>query len=372
MTFCIISHVLHTEKDNIFFAYSPYVNEMNIWLKYVDNVIIVAPKSDFKLNPIHASYQQDHIHFVEAKKFSTLSFLGILEALAAVPSNCWYIFKAMRKADHIHLRCPGNIGLLGCIVQIGFPKKKKSAKYAGNWDPKSKQPLSYRLQKWILNNPFLTKNMQVLVYGEWENQSKNILPFFTATYSESEKMEVQPRALEKPIQFIFVGSFTKGKQPLYAIQLIKKIKENGTNVCLFLIGEGTERNALETFIKENNLESIVTIKGNQTREDIKNFYQNSHFLLLPSKSEGWPKVVAEAMFWGCVPIATKVSCIPTMLDNGNRGILLSENSHQDAKQIVQLCNNQKEYNSKANLAMNWSCNYTLDLFESEIKKIIQV
>ena len=70
------------------------------------------------------------------------------------------------------------MGLIGAIVNILFPNKQKTAKYAGNWDPKSKQPWSYRLQKWILSNTFLTKNMQVLVYGEWPNQTKNIKPFF--------------------------------------------------------------------------------------------------------------------------------------------------------------------------------------------------
>ena len=79
--------------------------------------------------------------------------------------------------------------MLGCFIQILFPNKPKTAKYAGNWDPKSSQPTSYRIQKWILNNTILTKNMQALVYGEWEGNSKNIKPFFTATYQEKEKVE---------------------------------------------------------------------------------------------------------------------------------------------------------------------------------------
>jgi glycosyltransferase involved in cell wall biosynthesis len=370
MTFCIISHVLHTKKDDRFFAYSPYVNEMNIWFQFVDTVIVVAPLEDYKLSAIHTSYKHNNIHFVAAKKFNTFSFLAILNSLVVFPINCWRIFNAMKKADHIHLRCPGNMGLLGCIIQIGFPKKNKSTKYAGNWDPKSKQPLSYKIQKWLLSNTLLTKNMTVLVYGEWENQSKNIKSFFTATYYESEKMDLQPRALHPFIQFIYVGSLTVGKQSLYAIQLVEKLKEKGLNVGLSIYGDGVEKEKLQRYIQEHNLEDFVAIKGNSDKEAIKKVYQESHFLLLPSKSEGWPKVVAEAMFWGCVPIATKVSCIPTMLDNGNRGILLSEKLHQDAMQIEQLCNHQKEYDLKANSAMSWSRNYTLDVFESEIKKII--
>jgi len=124
--------------------------------------------------------------------------------------NGLIIFKAMYQADHIHLRCPGNIGLLGCVVQILFPFKLKTAKYAGNWDPKAKQPWSYRFQKWLLSNSFLTRNMKVLVYGEWEGSSKNIHPFFTATYWESEKAPLKPLNFANSIRFVLWALCLKG------------------------------------------------------------------------------------------------------------------------------------------------------------------
>jgi len=370
MIFCIITHVIHTKKDNQFFAYLPYINEMNIWLKFVDEVLVVAPKEDFELNPIHTSYQHKKVKFIEINKFNTLSFLRILQSFLTVPINCWRIFKAMQKADHIHLRCPGNIGLLGCFVQILFPNKKKTAKYAGNWEANSKQPLSYKLQKWILSSTFLTKNIQVLVYGEWKNQTKNIKSFFTATYNEKDIAEVQPRILNDNIKFLFVGTLTSGKQPFYALQIVEKLIKNGVNATLSFYGEGTEKEILSKYILHANLQEFISIKGISTKEDLKTIYQNSHFLILPSKSEGWPKVVAEAMFWACVPIATKVSCIPTMLDYGNRGFLLSENLADDVNQIQELCTNQKAYQLKATLAKNWSREFTTDKFEAEIKNLV--
>src|SRR5690606_25435867 len=130
-------------------------------------------------------------------------------SLFKLPVILFKIFKACQKTDHIHLRCPGNIGLLGCLVQIFFPKTPKTAKYAGNWDPKAKQPLSYKLQKWLLNNTFLTRNMQVLVYGNWENQTKNIKPFFTATYTDSEIEKPLERDYSGHLQCVFVGSLVE-------------------------------------------------------------------------------------------------------------------------------------------------------------------
>lgn len=371
MTFCIITHVSHTRKGNSFFAYSPYVNEMNIWLKYAAKVIVAAPLADFETNALHTAYQHENIEFIPLEPFNTLSVWAVLRSVFYVPVNCWRIFWAMKKSNHLHLRCPGNIGLLGCVVQILFPAKKKTAKYAGNWDPEARQPVSYQLQKWLLSNTTLTKNIQVLIYGIWPNQTQNLRAFFTATYYESEKEAVFPRSLASPIRFVFAGNLSTGKQPVFAAQLIDKLHHNGHAVQLTFFGEGAQKKRLQQYLIDNQLEPFVQLKGNQNKETLKKAYQESHFLILPSKSEGWPKVVAEAMFWGCLPIATPVSCVGFMLDMGNRGLLLQGNLEGDALQIAALMGNQTLYDEKVTAALNWSRHYTTDVFEAEIKKMMQ-
>lgn len=370
MRFVIITNVRHIKKNDQFYGYAPYVHEMNIWLKNVNQLIVLAPLVKGKTSAIDICYEFAKIDFKEVPDFNLTSFKNILATIFKIPIILWKIFWAMEKADHIHLRCPGNIGLLGCIVQIFFPSKKKTAKYAGNWDPKSKQPLTYRMQKWILNNTFLTRNIQVLVYGEWGNQSKNIKSFFTATYSDSEKEGVIKSAVNIQASFIFVGGLSIGKNPMYAVKLIEKLIENKSNAILNLYGEGEERNVLEKYIQENNLENVIFLHGNQNKEAVKKAYQKSHFVILPSKSEGWPKAVAEGMFWGCVPIATNVSSIPFMLDYGNRGVLLRMDLNEDCQQIEAIIKDKLDFLIKSEKASSWSKKYTIDLFGKEIKKIL--
>ena len=370
MTFCIITHVHHTQSNGDYFGYAPYIDEMNIWLKYVDKVMIVAPLKDFDKTAIHQKYNHPNIEFIAVPDFSLTSFGAIFKAILYLPKILFLIFKAMKKSDHLHLRCPGNMGLLGSLVQILFPKKKKTAKYAGNWDAKSKQPFTYRLQKYILSSTFLTKNMQVLVYGTWEKQTGNIKSFFTATYSESDKINVGSKSLNDRIHFVFVGSLTAGKQPIEAVKIVEKLKSLHYNVVLSIYGEGAEKQNLEDYIVSNNLSEVVFLKGNVTKEFMKQVYQKSHFLILNSKSEGWPKVVAEAMFWGCLPIASQVSCIPTMLDYGNRGVLLTNSFENDSIAIEMLLKNQVLYDLKIKEAINWSSNFTINKFDSEIKKLV--
>ena len=371
MKFAIITHVPHIVAQNQYFAYAPYVREINVWAKQVTKLIIVAPISLFEKSEIDDTYSHSNIKFIPIDGFDILTFKGIVQTVLKIPKISWQICKAMRSADHIHLRCPGNIGLVGCMMQILFPNKKKTAKYAGNWDSKSKQPFTYKLQKWILSNTFLTRNMQVLVYGEWEGSTNNIRPFFTATYSEIDKKQVIIiRDLKITIDFVFVGALVMGKNPLYAIQLVEKLAQKGFDVRLTVFGEGIERDQLERYVALHNLATIVLFKGNQNQEIVKIAYQNSHYVVLPSKSEGWPKVLAEAMFWGCVPIATKVSCVPLMLDFGKRGILVEMNIESDSTKIENVLIDQNLYDTMQTNGAEWSRKYTMDFFESEIKKMI--
>lgn len=370
MNFVIITHVPHILEQNQYFAYAPYVREMNLWIKEIDKVIIVAPKSNSQKTAIDIHYEHKNIEFVSIDSFDILNWKAVFSTIFKIPAICWNIYTAMRKADHIHLRCPGNIGLLGSLVQILFPNKIKTAKYAGNWDSKSKQPLSYKLQKWILSNTFWTRNMQVLVYGQWQGSSRNIRSFFTATYNETDKLSITSKDLQQPVQFVFVGTLVAGKNPLYAIQLMDELNKKGYNVALTLYGEGTERNKLEQYIIQNSLEKIVSLKGNQTQDTVKKAYKKSHFVILPSESEGWPKAVAEGMFWGCIPVATKVSCVPFMLDYGNRGVLLEMDLEKDIEPVEILLQNEMDYKMKSQKASDWSRKYTLDVFEEEIKKML--
>ena len=372
MKFAIITHTIHKQKGKQLFAYEPYVREMNLWIKNTSETRIVAPINSSEITPIDTVYIGTNITVNKIPSFNILSIKNKVKGIFKIPIISFQIFKTMLWADHIHLRCPGNIGLIGCVVQIFFPFKNKTVKYAGNWDPTSKQPVSYRFQKWIISNTFLTRNCKVLVYGEWGNQTKNIVPFFTASYTKSEIIDLVPKKLNGKINCVFVGAFTKGKQPLLSVKTVENLVCKGVDIELHMYGDGTEFKMVKKYIKENKLENVVFLHGNQSKETIKEAFKTSHFLLFISKSEGWPKVVAEAMFWGCLPIASKVSCVPFMLDNGNRGALVSPVVNEISAVIKEYIDNEAVFLKQISAAKKWSNEYTLNKFEAEIQKLLAV
>ncbi|KIA99798.1 glycosyl transferase [Flavobacterium sp. KMS] len=371
MKLLIVSNAPLIYKDKYSYAYGPYVNELTILRKFSDELFFCCPvwENDRGLLISKIPFDFTKNFKLIDSNLNTLknAFLSVFYSIY----NVIVLFKAMKTVDHIHLRCPGNIGLLGCLVQMFFPNKQKTAKYAGNWDLQAKQPLSYKLQKWILSNTFLTRNMQVLVYGEWEGSTKNIKHFFTATYAEKEKVNFKALETKKQMDFVFVGTLVSGKNPLYAIQLVEGLYKKGYDVSLSLYGEGVERIILEKYILENDLKNYVFLHGNQDQQIIKSAYQNSGFVILPSKSEGWPKAIAEGMFWGCIPVATSVSCVPFMLDYGNRGVLLKMNLLDDLLQLEIILKDKMGFVDKSEKGSEWSQKFTTDVFETEIKKLLQ-
>ncbi len=371
MNFLIISSVTHIKGNNQFFGYAPYIREMNMWAKHVSKISVVAPISNRQISVIDIPYEHQNIEFIAVQPLSLLGISEIFKTIFHLPRIVYLMIKTMKNADHIHLRCPGNMGLLACFVQIFYPNKPKSAKYAGNWDFSAKKPFTYKLQQWILNNKFLTRNMQVLVYGDWQNASKNIIPFFTATYSEKDAEIIVKEDVNLGIKFVCAGMLVKGKNPLYAIQIIEKLYNDGNNVSLELYGDGIERQRLQDYINDNNLSDYIFLQGNQNAEILKNAYKNSHFVLLPSVSEGWPKALAEGMFWGCVPIALPVSCVPAMMDFGSRGLLLDFNLEHDVTLISKLFNDKNRLSQMSKDAKIWSQQYTIEKFENAIKNILK-
>ena len=385
MRFAIFTHVLHRISTGGYSAYAPYVREMNLWLKQVKRVEVVAPLSENREQTVCSPYSHSQVFFTRIPKFDLLSLKNIFRAFLNIPVILIRIFGIMRRADHLHLRCPGNIGLLACICQIFFPDKPKSTKYAGNWDPKADQPWSYKLQKWILSNTFLTRNMQVLTYGEWPKQSKNIKPFFTASFSDKEISVVKEKSFEGPISFLFVGNLVPGKHTLKAIQLVQEIKGHieqspeAPEISLEIYGDGPERKMLEAYCRDEKLGQLVKFQGSRPLEELKKAYQKAHFVILPSQSEGWPKAIAEGMFFGCIPIATPVSCVTWMLGFGERGILFpptpkgetkAEEWVKIVKDVEEMIKDQEKMKTMSLAAQKWSQQYTIERFEIAIKEVL--
>ena len=364
MRFVVFTHAQHYKKEEGIFSYAPYVREMDLWFQLVQEVQILAPLKNNK-DQIDSPYERKDIKLRQVSDINFTSFQNSLKSILRIPGILFVIYRAMLQTDHIHIRCPGNIGLLACIVQVFFPQKSKTIKYAGNWDPLSRQPMSYRFQKWILRNEFYTRNAKVIVYGKWPDQGRNIVPFFTSSYSDSIS-SIYKKEIVFPYRFVFVGSLIEGKRPLLAVQIIHSLVRQGQQALLDIYGAGPLEDLIKKYIEKYNLNKTVILHGNQNSEVILNAYKKAHFSILPSKSEGWPKAVAEGMFFGAIPVSTKISCLEWMLGFGERGIII-EPELEKAVETIEYHLNTSDLKQMSQAAQQWSQQYTIERLTHEIE-----
>lgn len=197
-----------------------------------------------------------------------------------------------------------------------------------------------------------------------------MLPFYTASYSQKEIIPTPPRTLDGEIRMMFVGAFMPSKEPIISIKVCEQLIKTGHNVYLDMYGDGSEKAACEAYVVANNLQDRIVLHGNKPAAEVKLVFQKAHFLVFISRSEGWPKVVAESLFWGCVPITTAVSCVPEMVGNGSRGKLVTNNATEIIAAIKYYLDRPQEYAAASEDGMQWSRQFTLEKFENDIKKLL--
>lgn len=140
-------------------------------------------------------------------------------------------------------------------------------------------------------------------------------------------------------EIVCVGSVTerKGQRMLVdAICLIAQEKKIDFHVTV--LGDGVIRSALEKKIKDNNLSDYISFKGFTNNVD--QYLIASDIFILPSKDEGFPMSILEAMRLSLPIISTKIAGIPEMVKTGYNGILVEPST----KEIYNVLLNIDKYN----------------------------
>lgn len=119
--------------------------------------------------------------------------------------------------------------------------------------------------------------------------------------------------------------------------LIKEMAALDFPFSLNIAGEGSEREHLETLIKELGLSEKVTLLGH--REDISSLIATSDLVVISSHSEGFGRVLVETLFYGKLIASTKVGLSIEILPDD----LLVDN-FEISKKIFEIYHNKEYYN----------------------------
>lgn len=127
-----------------------------------------------------------------------------------------------------------------------------------------------------------------------------------------------PREENTELQILAVGRLEPVKGHDLLIEACAKLVANGCPVRLEIVGDGSGRAALARQAEAAGIAERVTFAGALARERIRDRLHASDLFVLPSRSEGMPLALLEAMATGTPCIATRVGGVPEMADEAVR------------------------------------------------------
>lgn len=119
---------------------------------------------------------------------------------------------------------------------------------------------------------------------------------------------------------LFVGRLCPVKGPEYGIKAFAVAASKNPNLYLALAGEGEQRSFLENFTTELGIEEKTTFLG--ARKDLADVLSAADSILMPSLTEGFPRVANEAMAASKPIVATRVGGIPEAIIDDVTGLLI--------------------------------------------------
>jgi glycosyltransferase involved in cell wall biosynthesis len=129
---------------------------------------------------------------------------------------------------------------------------------------------------------------------------------------------------------LFVGAMAPAKGVDRLAAIAGYLVRLGLDYRLDVIGDGPLHAQVAADVAAGGLGDIVHLHGFLPRPAVADFYETAHLLLLPSRTEGLPKVLEEAAAFGAVPVANGVSMIPRLLHELGCGVTVSPDDDDQA------------------------------------------
>ena len=122
------------------------------------------------------------------------------------------------------------------------------------------------------------------------------------------------------------------------VDIIKRLKEIGLFVKWYIVGDGPDREKLISQIKSSGLDNDILLLG--AMECPYSIFKYFDAFFLPSRFEGKPMAVTEALMLGLPPIVAKYSSVEEQIKNEIDGIITKNDDDSIYECLVKVCENR--------------------------------
>lgn len=299
---------------------------------------------------------------------ATLSFEKEQEALAiAENSDVAIIGSAPDK--YITKRMRENRLTFRCVERI-FKKRKidvlRMIKHTVKNAPYKKKELYY-----LLNSAYAAKDFKVCG-ADYKKM------FIWGYFPECKRYEFKELfEHKKKNTILWVGRLIEWKHPDLALKVAERLKSEGYQFCLTMIGNGKMEDFLRRQVNEKDLAGFVNIIGAQPSDKIRSYMEEAEIYIFTSdRQEGWGAVVNEAMNSGCAVVASfSAGSVPCLIENNKNGLIYRNDDFEELYyQVKKLLDSEKlrktlGKNACTTITDEWNATIATDRLLELIEKI---
>ena len=179
--------------------------------------------------------------------------------------------------------------------------------------------ISFNLASGIITNSSISKKS----IGFFLFNKKKVQLIFNPYLNKKSQIKTTKR--DKDV-ILAIGRFTKQKNFIFLIKVFNLFQKKYKNYKLIIIGSGKDKYQLLNVISKLNLNKKITLL--KWQKDLKFYFKNSKFFILPSLYEGLPNILIDAVYNGIPCISSNCSGSRDILMNGKIGSIYKKNEEK--------------------------------------------
>ena len=170
----------------------------------------------------------------------------------------------------------------------------------------------------------------------------------------------------------YLGRLKKYKSVEHLLHAAKIVREKIPDIKLYIVGDGDNRQNLETLTKELGITDNVIFTGFVSEKDKIEYLQKMHFVVNTSSKEGWGLTVVEANACGRTVIAANVQGLRDSVIDGKTGLLYEYGNVKElAEKIISLLSNPNKITELEKNALNWAKSFDWDAAAQKTLAILE-
>jgi colanic acid/amylovoran biosynthesis glycosyltransferase len=123
-------------------------------------------------------------------------------------------------------------------------------------------------------------------------------------------------------EILTVGRLVPVKGQELLVEALAALSNRGIGGRLTLVGDGPQLGSLRALAERRGVADRVTFAGAVGQDEIRAYYTRADVFALPSFAEGLPVVLVEAMACGLPVVASRITGIPELVEEGVAGRLI--------------------------------------------------